>query len=45
MYIIEDWAGNLIKSPEFKTFEDGWQWIRETYPNEDDWQEYYVIKK
>ncbi len=45
-YIIEDWAGNhLFKDKVFDSFEDGWDFIMEQFPNEDDLQDYYVIPK
>lgn len=50
MYIIVDWAGNRITSLQFKTFEDGWDYIWGDLTNrlglqEDDYQEYYVVKE
>lgn len=44
-WIIQDWAGNSI-APffKFKTFEDAWEYIRETWPNEEDWEDYYVCE-
>ena len=27
---------------KFKTFEDAWCYIRERFPDEADWQEYFV---
>lgn len=45
-YIIEDWAGNhLFKDKVFDSFEDGWDFIMEQFPDEDDLQDYYVIPK
>ncbi len=45
-YIIEDWAGNhLFKDKVFESFEDGWDFIMEQFPDEDDLQDYYVIPK
>jgi len=46
-YIIEDWAGNRITDRKgydmsFDTFEDGWSYIYEQYP-EDTWEEFYVL--
>jgi hypothetical protein len=44
-WIIQDWTGKR-KFPDktFSTFEDGWGFIRERFPNEEDWQEFHVIK-
>ena len=34
-YIIKDWAGNhLFKNKTFKTFDDGWDFIRENVQEE-----------
>ena len=53
-YIIQDWAGNEIRektasglliTPEFKTFEDGWDYIRTRFLNEQDWEDLYVVEK
>jgi hypothetical protein len=45
-YIIEDWAGNhLFKDKVFESFEDGWDFIMQQFPDEDDLQDYYVIPK
>ena len=44
-YIIEDWAGNEIFSPTFESFEEALQWIHEKFPEEEDWEEYYVVDK
>lgn len=33
-FIIQDWAGNeMFDGKEFKTFEDGWEFLYETFPN------------
>jgi hypothetical protein len=43
-FVIEDWAGNRLSAHgEFPSFEDAWEYIREHWPNEDDWQELYVV--
>lgn len=45
-YIIEDWAGNrLFPAEEFETFEDGWDYIYEQFPDEDDLSDFYVQEK
>ena len=45
-YIIVDWAGNRIRPDKtFTSFDNAWDWIRETYPDEDDWQDLYVDKQ
>ena len=48
MFIIQDWAGNLIGSPagvpySFDTFDDAWSWIWEIYP-EDMYDDLFVIE-
>ena len=46
MWIIRDWAGNrMFPDREFDTFEDGWEFIRGQFPNEEDWEEIYVVSK
>jgi hypothetical protein len=55
-YIIEDWAGNTIKersksglliTPEFETFQDGWDYIYTKFPNGEnaEWDDLYVVPK
>lgn len=42
-FAIFDWAGNrLTAHGTFEDFEDAWDYIRETWPDEDDWQDLYV---
>ncbi len=44
VWIIQDWAGNHpFPAEEFDTFEDGWEFIRTHFPDEEDWQEFYVV--
>lgn len=57
IWIIKDWAGNILdhtgyfKSPsfaapmEFTSFEDGWDWLYQAHPNEEDFSDYYVVSK
>lgn len=56
LYIIEDWARNRIfPQKEFKSFEEGWEYILEKVDNseydesgdinDDNFQEYFVIEK
>ena len=43
-YEIQDWAGNrLTAHGEFKTFDDGWDYIYEKF-EEDDFQDLYVVE-
>jgi hypothetical protein len=43
-YKIVDWMNNRIfPNKIFKTFEDGWEYIYNKFPNEEDHQEYYVV--
>jgi hypothetical protein len=45
-WIIQDWAGNFPYGQRtFDTFEDGWELIRTDHPDEEDWQEFYVVPK
>lgn len=45
-WIIHDWTGRRIfPDKEFKSFEDGWEHIRTTHPDENDWQEFSVDPK
>lgn len=48
IFIIKDWADNhLFQNKEFKTFEDGWDFLYETLPNAEEGElgEYYVLPK
>jgi hypothetical protein len=46
MYTVYDWAGNEITTYiDFETFEDAWDWITDTFPDEEDWQEFYVEER
>ena len=41
---IVDWMNNrLFPNKVFKTFEDGWSFIYEKFPNEEDLSDYYVV--
>ncbi len=43
MWIIQDWTGkHLFPELKFKTFEDGWEFITEQFPEEGDWEELFV---
>ena len=43
-YKIVDWMNNRIfPNKIFKNFEDGWKYIYDKFPNEEDHQEYYVV--
>ena len=43
-YKIVDWMNNRIfPNKIFKTFEDGWEYIYNKFPNEEDHQEYFVV--
>lgn len=49
-YVIEDWAGNhLFKDKTFPSFEDGWEFLYEQFPNGHDeehfFDDYYVVPK
>jgi hypothetical protein len=54
-FIIKDWAGNhLFQDKVFDTFVDGWEFIEQNVDNslyeatgndnDDNWQEYFVVK-
>lgn len=43
-WIVQDWTGKRIfPDKTFDTFEDGWDHIRTQHPDEEDWEEYYVV--
>jgi len=43
-YIIQDWASNhLFQDKKFETYQDGWDFLMEQFPDDNDLQEYYVI--
>ena len=43
-FIIEDWAGNhLFRNKTFKSFDDGFDFLQEKFPDNNDLQEYWVI--
>jgi hypothetical protein len=44
IYIIQDWAGNVMNFGEFDSFEDAWSYIYEHF-QEDDYQEFYVVER
>ncbi|MFZ8932363.1 MAG: hypothetical protein ACO2ZP_00495 [Bacteriovoracaceae bacterium] len=42
-WIIKDWMSNrLWPDKEFETFEDGWAFIYENDPNEENYEDYFV---
>ena len=44
MFIIEDWAGNILfKGERFDTFDDAWAFIYENVDDEEFHQDLYVI--
>ncbi len=44
MWMIQDWAGNrMFGDQTFATFQDGWEFIRDKFPDEEDWQEMFVV--
>lgn len=44
-FIIQDWAGNrMFPKHTFETFEDGWDFIYEFVPDEESYQDIYVIE-
>lgn len=45
MFIIQDWAGNvLFNGREFESFEDAWDFIYEQFPDEENFEDYYVTQ-
>ena len=48
-YIIKDWIDNTcFNGKEFESFEDGWGFLYELYPNGDDdrtFDDYFVVVK
>ena len=46
MFRIYDWAGNLLfDGKEFLSFDDGWSFIWESFPEEECFDDYYVFKE
>ncbi len=50
MFVIEDWAGNVMfHGKEFKTFEDGWDYIyeniKEEFEGDGTYDDVFVIEK
>ena len=46
MYIIKDWANNdMFGGAEFDSFEEGWEFIYENVLNEEDFEDFFVVKK
>lgn len=44
-YLIQDWAGNvLFQGKEFDSFEDAWGFIYEQFPNDEEFDDYFVIQ-
>ncbi len=45
-YVIKDQAGNILDTPEFETFNDGWAYIYENMTdNENEYDDYFVLPK
>lgn len=43
-WVIVDWANNPIHpNKEFGSFQEGWDFICETFPNEEDHEELFVV--
>lgn len=43
MYIIKDWANNvLFNAIEFTCFDDAWGFIYEQFPDEENFDDYYI---
>jgi hypothetical protein len=41
---IVDWMNNrMFPDKVFNTFENGWEFIYEKFPNEEDLSDYYVV--
>lgn len=44
-WCVKDWAGNrLFPDRTFPSFEEGWEFIRSQFENEEDWQDLYVLR-
>jgi hypothetical protein len=44
-FVIEDWAGNhLFREKTFDSFQDGWDFIYQQFPDEEDLSDYYVVE-
>lgn len=45
IFIIKDWADNrLFPGLEFSDFEEAWGFIYEAIPDEESWQDIYVVE-
>lgn len=48
-FIIRDWMGNIcFGGKEFESFEDGWEFLYEKFPDGDDdrtYDDYFVVVK
>lgn len=46
MFIIKDWAGNICFADKyFETFEDAWDFLYETFPDENvNFDDYVVVE-
>lgn len=43
-FVIQDWAGNMLfDGKTFESFEDGWEFIYNQFPDEEDLSDYYVL--
>jgi hypothetical protein len=43
-YEIRDWANNLLfGGKQFLTFEDAWGHVYDAFPNEEEFDDYYVV--
>lgn len=43
-WIIQDWIGNhMYPDREFNSFEAGWEFVQTEHPDEEDWQDIYVV--
>ena len=42
-FIIKDWCGNILFNYKvFKTFDDAWEFLYEFFPDEENFDDYYV---
>jgi hypothetical protein len=42
MFVVKDWADNLMNFGSFESFDDAWGYLLEKFESEDDLQEYFV---
>jgi hypothetical protein len=45
-FIIKDWAGNVLDFyGEFDSYDDGWSALYAQFPDEENFDDFYVLEK